>query len=714
MKGKPSSENHVDIEDVKRDADLPEMFRELGVKLSKSGSGYKGRCPFHDDKSPSLGIFSDGNSWGWECHTGCGKGSVVDFVMVRDGVDEKRAIHILANDIPASNNYTPRSAAQAKVKQLKSFPSQKYKEELLNAQELLNTIDKEPSSLKKYGLPRDAAVAMGLGIDKQENIYIPLHNKEGQLKDIKVRMVKNKKQRFRHLETDLEGMQGWLSPSWWENSEDIRNVLIVEGEMNGICAYITSLLNDYQIHVIGVSGTSSKVEEFKPLISGKCVFIHTDNDPAGNQAKVTWHEKLKGSGSLCIEHLNNDDLKNMDFADCARNNGMGGLFKYLKSRIDEAMPKQDGKPIGQKGSSIIGLKPLYEDGYVLTPTEWIVQDFVQRNAINIICSFGGAGKSALASYLAVCVTCGRDFLGMKTFDVDQIAYIDFENDNKDQSLMWSNCSARGLGIDPNVNQNLKSKLTTVAPSENVIWKDKTLPEMINNIKQDLEGKKSLIIIDTFEIAMRVDSNKSELIVELMLQLRQLTHDDNTVLILDHLPKHNKNSSGADRMPSGSVQKTNQSRAVWILDDITPDLETGMSDDISGPRKRLFQLHCAKLNNAERRDDLCFTRLIEDRDSEYGIVQYEIYVGNSETAKSKGGRPSKTSKQLVDDIFSVIDGIMEMEGRETVIEDWEEVWKEHKISARRFKDVIRALVESDRLEAIGGIGIKKKYKRVETN
>ncbi|MFN1836148.1 DNA primase [Balneola sp. MJW-20] len=80
-------------EEVRAAADIVEVVSDY-VKLKKSGSGFSGLCPYHDEKTPSfhvtprLGIF--------KCF-GCGEsGDVLKFVMDQDGVGFTEAIRQLA------------------------------------------------------------------------------------------------------------------------------------------------------------------------------------------------------------------------------------------------------------------------------------------------------------------------------------------------------------------------------------------------------------------------------------------------------------------------------------------------------------------------------------------------------------------------------------------------------------------------------------------
>jgi DNA primase len=42
------------IEQLKRDIDLVQLVSDSGVDLKRHGADLVGRCPFHEDKTPSL------------------------------------------------------------------------------------------------------------------------------------------------------------------------------------------------------------------------------------------------------------------------------------------------------------------------------------------------------------------------------------------------------------------------------------------------------------------------------------------------------------------------------------------------------------------------------------------------------------------------------------------------------------------------------------
>ena len=45
------------------DGDIVDILENLGVKLKKTGKQFMGRCPFHNDKEPSLSVSREKGLW---------------------------------------------------------------------------------------------------------------------------------------------------------------------------------------------------------------------------------------------------------------------------------------------------------------------------------------------------------------------------------------------------------------------------------------------------------------------------------------------------------------------------------------------------------------------------------------------------------------------------------------------------------------------------
>jgi DNA primase len=76
------------IASLKASLDLVELAGKHGVALKRSGRSLWGSCCFHPDKTPSLQI--DPERQTFRCF-GCGKrGDAIDFLVAKEGVDLAR------------------------------------------------------------------------------------------------------------------------------------------------------------------------------------------------------------------------------------------------------------------------------------------------------------------------------------------------------------------------------------------------------------------------------------------------------------------------------------------------------------------------------------------------------------------------------------------------------------------------------------------------
>ena len=79
---------------VKSKVDIVDVVSSY-LEIKKSGSNYKGLCPFHNEKGASFMV--NQNLQIYKCF-GCGEsGDVISFIEKIEGVDFKGSLRILAN-----------------------------------------------------------------------------------------------------------------------------------------------------------------------------------------------------------------------------------------------------------------------------------------------------------------------------------------------------------------------------------------------------------------------------------------------------------------------------------------------------------------------------------------------------------------------------------------------------------------------------------------
>src|SRR5438270_154229 len=100
-----------ELERLKREVSLERLVLARGVELRKRGDDLVGRCPFHDDKTPSFVVTPKKNLW--HCLGACG--SVIDFVMRAEGITFRHAVELLREGVDLSGPVGPKHGSIKKL-----------------------------------------------------------------------------------------------------------------------------------------------------------------------------------------------------------------------------------------------------------------------------------------------------------------------------------------------------------------------------------------------------------------------------------------------------------------------------------------------------------------------------------------------------------------------------------------------------------------------
>ena len=101
-----------DIEMLRQRGKLVEIAGDY-TKMQRSGARWKGRCPFHTEKTPSFTVDPDRNLY--HCF-GCGVGGdIYDFLMRAEGLDFNEAVEHLARRLGVQVRYEELSAGRQRT-----------------------------------------------------------------------------------------------------------------------------------------------------------------------------------------------------------------------------------------------------------------------------------------------------------------------------------------------------------------------------------------------------------------------------------------------------------------------------------------------------------------------------------------------------------------------------------------------------------------------
>jgi DNA primase len=106
------------IERLKAEVAVERLAEARGVVFERRGADLHGRCPFHEDKTPSLVVTPSKNLW--HCLGACQQGgTVIDWVMKAEGVSFRHAVELLQNDYapvaPATPGAIPKHSTVRKL-----------------------------------------------------------------------------------------------------------------------------------------------------------------------------------------------------------------------------------------------------------------------------------------------------------------------------------------------------------------------------------------------------------------------------------------------------------------------------------------------------------------------------------------------------------------------------------------------------------------------
>jgi DNA primase catalytic core len=152
------------VERLKTEISLQRLAEARGVVLERRGADLHGRCPFHEDRTPSLVITPAKNLW--HCLGACqAGGTVIDWVMRAEGVSFRHAVELLLHDsIPLAAVSSDTPPKRSTVRHLPTALTQNVEDAKLLGQVIAyyhDTLKQAPEALgylKRRGIGSEEAI----------------------------------------------------------------------------------------------------------------------------------------------------------------------------------------------------------------------------------------------------------------------------------------------------------------------------------------------------------------------------------------------------------------------------------------------------------------------------------------------------------------------------------------------------------------------------
>jgi len=325
----------AELEGIKRGTDLAALVRAKGIELRPHGGGHlAGKCPFHEDSTPSFIVTPAKNLF--HC-LGCGAGgTVIDFVMRHDGLSFRHAVEVLrsgqasvlvATTSPTKHSTVPRLPApvayDADDQTLLTQVIDYYHERLMQTPAALAYLEKRgirsEEAIKTFRLGfadrtlglrlpqknRQTGAAIRerlekLGVYRESGhehlngcLVVPILGPEGAILGAYGRkIIENQSTGIKHLY--LPGPHRGL---WNPACLGSREVILCEALLDALTFWTHGFKNVTTAY--GVEGFTDEIEDALVLAKTERVLIAFDRDEAGERGAAKVAERLMARGVEC-------------------------------------------------------------------------------------------------------------------------------------------------------------------------------------------------------------------------------------------------------------------------------------------------------------------------------------------------------------------------------------------------------------------------------
>jgi DNA primase len=310
----------ADVKEIKARIDIVSVIARY-VALSKSGAGFKGKCPFHKDDTPSMTVSAEKGLW--HCF-GCGEGGdVIAFLMKIERLSFVEAVQRLAEEVGLSFDVSEdgvrdelrtvmADVANAFVRNLRSPAGKKARDYLLNRGYpetcwasyglgyALPGWDNVKRAFAKHGEP--TLIKLGLLVQGDKGTYdrfrdrtiFPILDLSGRPIAFGGRAFEGEPKYLNSPQTPLFDKGRVMYGLSWarERMSQTRTAVLVEGYTDVLTLHEAGI--SHAVGSMGTSLTGGQADLLKRFVDE--VIIAYDQDAAGSAASLRGMQILRNTG----------------------------------------------------------------------------------------------------------------------------------------------------------------------------------------------------------------------------------------------------------------------------------------------------------------------------------------------------------------------------------------------------------------------------------
>jgi hypothetical protein len=311
---------NLTLQEAKERVRISDLWREFGYEGEPKKQC---RCPFHEDRTPSFSVFDEGRKW--KCFSGCGEGSVIDFLVLAKGISEEEACKEVLRRADANDCSPPIRRESPRPKSLELPALFPYSKDI--AQQVADSRGVSITALEFASLWLKTVV---FGRVCDQDCWI-LTDASCRCADAR-RIVREPFPPLGELEErkghSLRGSnKSWpvgVSPAGFEElwlNAHVHQVLLVEGAPDYLAACQLIAAQDENVLPVVMLGAGTTIDrDALPHFVNRRVIIVGHPDEAGRAAALRWAAQIQeGGGVVRAVQLKKGDLCDLVAAGATHN-----------------------------------------------------------------------------------------------------------------------------------------------------------------------------------------------------------------------------------------------------------------------------------------------------------------------------------------------------------------------------------------------------------